>query len=279
MQTAAVSFRFEAREEALIGCSLRRIVGRIAVSGSVAAERAHAIVGRVIATTPHVHHVREHHHLDEGIVENAAVPLVVSCTVVIGHAVGHVVFDYIPGLLDGEKLLVVFLIAGLFLVVDVAGHDKLVVFACGVNGDDILSLVNLIDSFFKRCHPGLEIAAFRLEKCFLNLVQVDLAGLNLNLRLIRDVMLDIRSGAARDRQSDAEDAKDAEATFHLDTPKLVQLHYNNVPRAKRLKVPAGGAFSALVLHNKLAIVAASKPCHLSLHVRLTETGSCLHYDA
>jgi hypothetical protein len=89
----------------------------------------------------------------------------------------------------------------------------------------------------------------------LNFVQVDFAGVHFNFGLIRDVVLDIRFRAASDRQSDAKDAKDAEATFHLDTPKLIQLHYNKMLQRKPPKQPTGEGLSGLGLHNKLAIAA------------------------
>jgi len=204
--------------------------------------------------------VRKDEHLHEGAVEYAAMSDIVSTTVIVIDSVRHVVIDDIAGLLNREQLLIVLLKTLLFLVIDIAGHDQAVVFASSIDGNNLFALVNLIDSFFKRGHAGFEIVAFCLEKCLLNFVQVDLAGRDFNFRLAGDIVLGLRARRATcHRQTcgdDAEGAKNAQATFHLDTPKLLQLHYNNAPAQKQLKAPTGGALVGLVLHNKLAIKKA-----------------------
>src|SRR5690349_4653178 len=159
-----------------------------------------------------------------------------GAAIIIVDSVRHVVVDDVTGLFDREKLFVILLEALLLLVVDVASHNEAIVFTGGIDGYNFFAFVDFIDAFFERGHASLEIVAFRFEESLLNLIQIDFAGCYLNLRLAGDIVLGSRAGRATCyRQTDgknAEGAKNAQATFHLDTPKLIQLHYNNAPGRK-----------------------------------------------
>jgi len=120
--------------------------------------------------------VGNQHHLQDGIVENAVMTGVIHIAVTAGHAVGHFIVYGVAGLFDGEQFIVTRLESFFVHLVEITGDHQFAIVSGGINRDDVFAVVNLIDTFFKCGHPGVEVFAFGIPECLLHLFQINLAG-------------------------------------------------------------------------------------------------------